>query len=137
MKIDDEDRQYVETLLIGDVPVKGVDDLFEYGYALQKIVKYLFGNSKDVPEFDSLHSVDFIGPLDWICTSGSPIKLPFYEDVPIVGYRTINEMKSTLANWEDEMYDDFDSDTQNLIESMLSIFQIATKKKKDLITFYY
>jgi hypothetical protein len=65
------------------------------------------------------------------------VKLPFYEGIPIVGYRTINEMKSILADWDDSMYDNFDSDTQNLIESMFSTFQIAIKKKKDLITFYY
>ncbi|MDR3109863.1 MAG: hypothetical protein LBU65_09290 [Planctomycetaceae bacterium] len=135
--VDEENRSYLEALLLGSESGQD-DDSSEYGYALEKIVEHLFGESEAVPEFEDLRYGEFDNPpLDWILQSGSPVKLPPIEDFPYVGHRTIAEMRNALDSWDDEKYDDFEPEIQEMIEGMFSVFQTAIEKKKDLITFYY
>jgi hypothetical protein len=135
--LDDENRKYAETLITGTEP--DLDDIpSEYGYTLEKIVKHLFGGSENVPEFEDLRFGEFNDPpLDWIIKSGSPVKLPPNDNFPYIGHRTIAEMQKTLDDWNDEQYDDFVPEAQEIIEALLNVFQRAVEQKKDLITFYY
>ncbi|GHT46524.1 hypothetical protein FACS189454_07810 [Planctomycetales bacterium] len=137
MKIDGEDRRYIKTLLVGDAPACD-DELFEYGYALEKIVRRLYGKNESVPEFEDLRFGEFDDPpLDWIIQSSSPVTLPPNKDFPYIGHRFCSEMRQTLDAWDDDMFDNFEPEIQKMIEGMFSVFQTAIEKKKDLITFYY
>jgi hypothetical protein len=135
--IDNENRSYLETLLLGNNSGQD-DDLSEYGYALEKIVEHLFGKSESVPEFEYLHFGEFDDPpLDWIIESGSPIKLPPNDNFPYIGHRFLTDMQKTLDEWNDEQFDKFEPEVQEMIEALLDVFQKAIEQKKDLITFYY
>jgi hypothetical protein len=137
MDIDDENRSYIETLLLGNNPRQD-DDPSEYGYALEKIVEHLFGESESVSEFEELHFGEFDDPpLDWIIESGSPIKLPPNDNFPYIGHRFLADMQKTLDEWNDNQFDDYEPEIQEIIEALLDIFQKAVEQKKDLITFYY
>jgi hypothetical protein len=134
--IDDDDREYLETLIMGTEqdPESGS----EYGYALEKIVEHLFGESESVPEFEDLHFGEFDDPpLDWIIKSGSPIKLPPNDNFPYIGHRFLVDIQKTLDEWNDDQFDDYESEIQEMIEALLDVFQNAVEQKKDIITFYY
>lgn len=82
LDIDEEERNYVQTLLMGTEQEQNCGS--EYGYALEKIVEHLFGESEAVPEFEDLRFGEFDDPpLDWIIQSSSPVKLPPNE-VPLI-----------------------------------------------------
>jgi hypothetical protein len=135
--IDDENRSYFETLLLGNEPNQD-DDPSEYGYALEKIVEHLFGESESVSKFEELHFGEFDDPpLDWIIKSGSPVKLPPNDNFPYIGHRTVMDMQKTLDEWDDDQFDNYESEIQEMIEALLDIFQKSVEQKKDLITFYY
>jgi hypothetical protein len=137
MDIDDENRSYIETLLLGSE--HGLDDdPSEYGYALEKIVEHLFGESESVPEFEDLHFGEFDDPpLDWIIQSGSPIQLPPNDNFPYIGHRFLVDIQKTLDEWNDDKFDDYEPEVQEMIEGLLDVFQNAVEQKKDIITFYY
>jgi hypothetical protein len=137
MDIDDENRSYIETLLLGSEHGQD-DDLSEYGYALEKIVEHLFGESESVPEFEDLHFGEFDDPpLDWIIQSGSPIQLPPNDNFPYIGHRFLADIQKTLDEWNDNQFDDYEPEIQEMIEALLDVFQKAVEQKKDLISFYY
>jgi hypothetical protein len=137
MDIDDENRSYIEALLLGSNPRQN-DDPSEYGYALEKIVEHLFGKSESVPEFEDLHFGEFDDPpLDWIIQSGSPVKLPPNDNFPYIGHRFLTDIQKTLDEWNDDQFDDYEPEVQEMLEGMLTVFQNAVEQKKDLITFYY
>ncbi len=136
LDIDDEAREYAETLLMGTE--QDLDSGSEYGYALEKIVEHLFGESEGVTEFEDLRFGEFDEPpLDWIIQSGPPVALPPNDDFPYIGHRFLADMQKTLAEWNDDKFDDFEPEVQEMIEGMLGVFQTAVEQKKDLITFYY
>ncbi|GHT29098.1 hypothetical protein FACS18942_10040 [Planctomycetales bacterium] len=113
LDIDEEERNYVQTLLMGTEQEQNCGS--EYGYALEKIVEHLFGESEAVPEFEDLRFGEFDDPpLDWIIQSSSPVKLPPNEDFPYIGYRILGEMQKTLDDWDDEKYDDFEPEIQKM-----------------------
>jgi hypothetical protein len=136
LDIDDEEREYAETLLMGTEqdPESGS----EYGYALEKIVEHLFGESEGVSEFEELHFADFEdSPLSWLSQSGPPVELPLNEDFPVIGHRYLADMEKTLDDWTDEKLENFNLEVQKMLEGMLSVFQNAVDSKRDIITFYY
>ena len=136
LDIDDEEREYAETLLMGTE--QAPDCGSEYGYALEKIVEHIFGESEGVTEFEDLRFGEFDEPpLDWIIQSGSPISLPPNNDFPYIGHRFLADMQKTLDEWNDDKFDDFEQEVQEMIEGMLDVFQTAVEQKKDLVTFYY
>jgi hypothetical protein len=135
--IDNENRHYFETLLLGSNPRQN-DDPSEYGYALEKIVEHLFGESESVPEFEDLHFGEFDDPpLNWIIQSGAPVKLPPNDNFLYIGHRFLAEMQKTLDEWDDDQFDNYKPEVQEMIEGMLTVFQNAVEQTKDLITFYY
>jgi hypothetical protein len=137
MDIDDENRSYIEMLLLESERDQNGDPS-EYGYALEKIVEHLFGESESVPEFEDLHFGEFDDPpLDWIIKSGSPIKLPPNDNFPYIGHRFLVDIQKTLDEWNDNQFDDYEPEIQEMIEALLDVFQKAVEQKKDLITFYY
>jgi hypothetical protein len=136
LDVDDENRRYIKMLILGNEPEQD-DDPSEYGYAFEKIVKY-FSDREGVSEFEDLRFSEFDDPpLDWILESGSPIELPLNDNFPYIGHRTVADMQKTLDEWNDDQFDNFDPELQEMIEALLCVFQKATEQKKDLITFYY
>ena len=137
--VDDEDREYLETLLMGTE--QDEDSGSEYGYALEKIIEQIFGESESASAFEDLHFGEFDDPaLDWIIQSGPPIKLPPNDDFPFIGHRLLADMQKALDEWDDEKLEtlnDIAPEVQAKIEGMLDVFQTAIEQKKDLITFYY
>ncbi len=136
LDIDDEEREYAETLLMGTEQDQYSGS--EYGYALEKIVEHLFGESEGVSEFEELHFADFDdSPLSWLSQSGPPVKLPPNEDFPVIGHRYLADMQKTLDEWSDKKLENFNPEVQEMIEGMFGVFQKAVESKKDLVTFYY
>jgi hypothetical protein len=136
INIDNDYRQYLETLIMGTE--QNSDNSSEYGYVLEKIVKYLFGESEEASAFEDLRYGEFDAPiLSWINKSGPPISLPPNEDFPFIGYRYLAEIKEALDEWNDGQYDDYEKHIGDMIEEMLEIFQSAVEQEKDIITFYY
>jgi hypothetical protein len=137
MGIDDENRSYIETLLLGSERDQN-DDPSEYGYALEKIIEHLFGESESVSEFEDLHFGEFDDPpLDWIIKTGPPVKLPPNDNFPYIGHRFLADIQKTLDEWNDDKFDDYEPEVQEMLEALLDVFQNAVEQKKDIITFYY
>jgi hypothetical protein len=136
INIGNDYHQYLETLIMGTEQEQ--NNSSEYGYVLEKIVKYLFGKSEEASAFEDLQYGEFDAPpLDWIIESGSPVKLPPNDDFPYIGHQFLANIQKTLDEWDDEQFDDYEPDLQSMIEAMLDMFQNAVEQKKDLITFYY
>jgi hypothetical protein len=129
-------RKYLETLIMGTE--QNPDNSSEYGYVLEKIVKYLFSESEEASTFEDLRSGEFDAPiLSWIIKSGSPILLHSNKDFPFMGHRYLAEIKKDIEEWDDDQYDDYEKYIGDMIEEMLEIFQSAVEQEKDIITFYY
>jgi hypothetical protein len=133
LDMQEEDWQYAETLLMGTEQDEYSGS--EYGYALERIIEYLFEEDEEIAELN-LDYDDFENSiLDWIVKSGSPVEIVPSDDVPFIGHRTVTEMKKFLDDWDDEKAEEFDDDFLEIIETTLEVFQKAVKKKKDVVTF--
>jgi hypothetical protein len=134
LDIQEEEWQYAETLLMGAEQDEYSGS--EYGYVLEKVIEYLFGECEEIAEL-SLDYDDFEdSPLEWIVKSGSPVKIVPSDDVPFIGHRTVTEMKTFLDDWNDEKAEELDDDFLEMVETTLEVFQKAVKEKKDLVTFF-
>lgn len=137
-KFDEEDKEGLEcarVLLTGGEQNPELGS--QFGYAFEKIVEAVEPESIVTKEFESLHYGDFEGPLSWIEKSGPPVELPINDDYPVIGYRTVDDMKKFLDEWEEDNIDEYDPDIQEMIEGMLDLFQNAVKHQKDIISIYY
>jgi hypothetical protein len=135
LDLQEEDWQYAETLLMGTKQKEEDDEGSEYGYALQRIIEYLFEEDEEIAE-SILDYEDFENSiLDWIVKSGSPVKIVPNDDGPFIGHRTVAEMKKFLDDWDDEKAEELDDDFLEMVETTLEVFQKAVKKKKDLVIF--
>lgn len=138
VKFDEEDeggRELARILITGEEQPPDLGS--EFAYAFEKIVEAVESESIIPNEFESLHYTEFEGPLSWILESGPPVDLPPNDDFPIIGYRTIEEMKKFLDEWEDDNIDEYDSEIQEMIEVMLDIFRNAVSHQKGIISFLY
>ncbi|MDR2641511.1 MAG: hypothetical protein LBC74_01825 [Planctomycetaceae bacterium] len=131
-----EDWHYAETLLMGTKQKQDQDEGSEYGYALESIIEYCFGESEEIAELNLDYDDFKKSPVEWIIKSGPPVKIAPSDDVPFIGHRTVAEMKKFLDNWNDEKAEKYDDDMLEIIETTLEVFQKAVKKKKDLVTFF-
>jgi uncharacterized FAD-dependent dehydrogenase len=136
LDMSDEDRHYAETLLMGTKQKQEQDEGSEYGYALEKIIEYLFGECEEIAELNLDYGDFKKSPVEWIIKSGSPVKIAPSDDVPFIGHRTVAEMKKFLNDWNDEKAEKYDDDMLEVIETTLEVFQKAVKKKKDIVTFF-
>ena len=105
-----------------------------YADAFERICG-IVGEEIDVPEFDSVHFFPFEDVAPWMA-GGPPIEFPYKGEI-LVGYRELPQIKEDLASWpDDDKLENLKRDVFEYLEALRELFELAVKKKKDVVTFY-